>query len=167
MIYILERRIKQYNSFSDGREDLDRAGREETRCRRHMKGPSGMMMAHDSSFFSSSSPSRWYLICPYSSPTVTLLGRQRHDVEHRAPRVWSGTIVLDHQGFKFRPEPVRIPRLPVKPVRTGSGLIRYKPVQIQNLNLNSKKWKILKKFLKILQDATNLMVSNFLKNSFI
>ena len=26
MIYILERRIKQYNSFSDGREDLDRAG---------------------------------------------------------------------------------------------------------------------------------------------
>ena len=30
-----------------------------------------------------------------------------------------------------------------------------------------KKWKILKKFLKILQDATNLMVSNFLKNSFI
>ena len=42
-----------------------------------------------------------------------------------------------------------------------------KPVQIQNLNLNSKKWKILKKFLKILQGTTNLMVSNFLKNSFI
>ena len=36
-----------------------------------------------------------------------------------------------------------------------------KPAQIQNLNLNSKK------FLKILQGATNLMVSNFLKNSFI
>ena len=48
------------------------------------------------------------------------------------------------------------------PVWTGP-----KPAQIQNSNLNSKKWKILKKFLKILQDATNLMVSNFLKNSFI
>ena len=42
-----------------------------------------------------------------------------------------------------------------------------KPAQIQNSNLNSKKWKIPKKFLKILQGATNLMVSNFLKNSFI
>ena len=38
-----------------------------------------------------------------------------------------------------------------------------KPAQIQNSNLNSKN----KKFLKILQGATNIMVSNFLKNSFI
>ena len=46
------------------------------------------------------------------------------------------------------------------PVPVWSGT---KPAQIQNLNLNSKN----KKFLKILKDATNLMVSNFLKNSFI
>ena len=38
-----------------------------------------------------------------------------------------------------------------------------KPAQIQNLKLNSKKWKILKKLLNILQGATNLMVSNFSK----
>ena len=68
-----------------------------------------------------------------------------------------------------------------KTVGNRSGLIGYrlnryglvsvwagiKPAQIQNLNLNSKKWKILKKFLKIFQGATNLMVSNFLKNSYI
>ena len=39
----------------------------------------------------------------------------------------------------------------------------YKPVQIQNLNLNSKN----EKNLKILQVATNLMVSIFFKNSSI
>ena len=50
------------------------------------------------------------------------------------------------------------------PVPVWSGM---KPVQIQNLNLNLRKLKIPKKFLKILQGATNLMVSNFLKNSFI
>ena len=37
------------------------------------------------------------------------------------------------------------------------------PAKIQILNLNSKN----EKFLKILQGATNLMVSNFLKNSFV
>ena len=50
------------------------------------------------------------------------------------------------------------------PVPVWAGI---KPAQIQNLNLNSKKWKIPKKFLKILQGATNLIVSNFLKNSFV
>ena len=50
------------------------------------------------------------------------------------------------------------------PVLVWAGI---KLVQIQNSNLNSKKLKIPKKFLKILQGATNLMVSNFLKNSFI
>jgi len=50
------------------------------------------------------------------------------------------------------------------PVPVSAGI---QPVKIQNLNLNSKKLKIPKKFLKILQGATNLMVSNFLKNSFI
>ena len=42
-----------------------------------------------------------------------------------------------------------------------------KPAQIQNLNLNSKNEKFPKKFLKILQGAMNLIVSNFLKNSLI
>ena len=46
------------------------------------------------------------------------------------------------------------------PVSVWAGI---KPAQIQNSNLNSKN----KKFLKILQGATNIMVSNFLKNSFI
>ena len=54
---------------------------------------------------------------------------------------------------------------PVKPVRSSRA--RTKPAQIQNLNLNFKKWKNFKKFLKIIQGATNLMVSNFLKNSFV
>jgi len=66
-----------------------------------------------------------------------------------------------------------------KPV--GTGLTGYRsnrfgpvPVsagtqsaKIQNLNLNSKNEKYPKKFLKILQGAMNLMVSNFLKKSFI
>ena len=50
------------------------------------------------------------------------------------------------------------------PVPVWAGI---KPVQIQNSNLNSKNEKFPKNFLKILQGATNLMVSNFLKNSFI
>ena len=49
-----------------------------------------------------------------------------------------------------------------KQVRAGT-----QPAQIQNSNLNSKNKKIPKKFLKILQGATNLMVSNFLKNLFV
>jgi len=48
------------------------------------------------------------------------------------------------------------------PVSVGT-----QPAKIQNLNLNSKNEKFSKKFLKILQVAMNLMVSNFLKNSFI
>ena len=50
------------------------------------------------------------------------------------------------------------------PVTVSAGT---QPAQIQNSNLNSKNKKFSKKFLKILQGATNLMVSNFLKNSFI
>ena len=46
------------------------------------------------------------------------------------------------------------------PVSVWAGI---KLSQIQNLNLNSKN----EKFLKILQGVMNLMVSNFLKNSFI
>ena len=45
--------------------------------------------------------------------------------------------------------------------RSGSGLGRYQT------GPNSKFKFKFKKFLKILQGATNLMVSNFLKNSFI
>ena len=59
--------------------------------------------------------------------------------------------------------------LPVKPVRSGPVPVwaGTKPAQIQNLNLNLKNEKFLKKFLKILRGAMNLIVSNFLKNSFI
>ena len=46
------------------------------------------------------------------------------------------------------------------PVPVSAGT---QSAKIQNLNLNSKN----KKFLKILQVAMNLMVSNFLTNSFI
>ena len=48
------------------------------------------------------------------------------------------------------------------PVSTGT-----QPAKIQILNLNSKNEKFPKKFLKILQGVMNLMVSNFLKKSFI
>jgi len=50
------------------------------------------------------------------------------------------------------------------PVPVSAGT---QPAKIQNLNLNSKNEKFLKKFLKILQVVMNLMVSNFFKNSFI
>ena len=50
---------------------------------------------------------------------------------------------------------------------TGSGLDRYQTGSNSKFKFKFKKWKILKKFLKILQGAKNLMVSNFLKNSFI
>ena len=46
------------------------------------------------------------------------------------------------------------------PVSISAGT---QPAKIQILNLNSKN----EKFLKILQGVMNLMVSNFLKNSFI
>ena len=50
------------------------------------------------------------------------------------------------------------------PVPVSAGT---QPAKIQILNLNSKNEKFPKKFLKILQGVMNLMVSNFLKNSFI
>ena len=62
-----------------------------------------------------------------------------------------------YRGYRSnRPGPVPVP------VPAG-----FKPAQIQILNLNSKKWKNPKKILKILQVATNLMMSNFFKYSFI
>ena len=75
--------------------------------------------------------------------------------------------VYRFQGSPNRWEPVRFDRLPVKPVRTGSGFGRYPTDQNSKFKFEFKKWKILKKFLKILQGAMNLMVSNFLKNSFV
>src|SRR6185312_1463523 len=60
-----------------------------------------------------------------------------------------------YRGYRSnRPGPVPVP----------AG---FKPVQIQILNLNSKKWKNSKNILKILQVATNLMMSKFFKYSFI
>ena len=58
--------------------------------------------------------------------------------------------------------PVRFDRSGPVPVSAGT-----QPAKIQNLNLNSKNKKFPKKTLKIFQVAMNLMVSNFLKNSFI
>ena len=56
----------------------------------------------------------------------------------------------------------------VKPVRPGSGLGRYQTGPNSKFKFEFEKMKKkFKKFLKILQGATNLMVSNFLKNSFI
>ena len=42
---------------------------------------------------------------------------------------------------------------------------RYETGQNSKFKIEIKKWKIPKNFLKILQGVTNLMVSNFLKNS--
>ena len=67
-------------------------------------------------------------------------------------------------GFTNRWEPVRFDRLLVKPVRSGSGLDRYQTGPNSKFKFEFKKNE---KFLKILQGATNLMVSNFLKNSFV
>ena len=50
---------------------------------------------------------------------------------------------------------------------SGSGSGRYSTGQNSNFKFEFKKWKIPKKFRKILQGVMNLMVSNFLKNSFI
>ena len=55
-------------------------------------------------------------------------------------------------------EPVRFDRLPVKPVRSGSGSGRYPTGQNSNFKFEFKKWKIPKKFLKILQGVMNLMM---------
>ena len=49
----------------------------------------------------------------------------------------------------------------------GFGLGRYQTGLNLKFKFELKNEKFLKNFLKILQGATNLMVSNFLKNSFI
>ena len=69
-------------------------------------------------------------------------------------------ICLRFQGLQNRWEPVR-------PVRPGSGLGRYQTGPNSKFKFDLKKMKNSKRFLKILQGATNLMVSNFLKNSFV
>ena len=52
------------------------------------------------------------------------------------------------------------------PVRTGSGSVRYETGPNSKFEFEFKKMKNSQKILKILHGATNLMVSNFLKNSF-
>ena len=68
---------------------------------------------------------------------------------------------------KNRPELVRKSRLPVKPVRTGSGLDRFQTGPNLKFKFEFKKIKNSQKLLKILYVATNLMVSKFFKYSFI
>ena len=75
--------------------------------------------------------------------------------------------MLPGPGFTKRWEPVQFDQLPVKPVRPGFGLGRYETGPNSKFNFEFKKMKKSQKNLKILQGTTNLMVSNFLKNSFI
>ena len=51
--------------------------------------------------------------------------------------------------------------------RSGSGSVRYETGQNSKFKFEFKKLKFSNKFLKILQVATNLMVSNFFKYLFI
>ena len=53
------------------------------------------------------------------------------------------------------------------PVWSGSGLVRYETGTNSKFEFEFKIMKNSQKNLKILQGAMNLMVSNFLKNSFI
>ena len=56
----------------------------------------------------------------------------------------------------------------VKPVRPGTGSVRYETGPNSKFKFEFKKnEKFPKKFLKILQGAKNLMVSIFFQNSFI
>ena len=98
----------------------------------------------------------WSFSC-YATPFATSFALRSYSL------VRSLTHLLYHlQDWKNRPEPVRKPRLPVKPVRTGSGLPNLK------FKFKFKKMKnFQKKLLKILQVATNLIMSNFFKYSFI
>ena len=103
----------------------------------------------------------------------------RHQQQAAPPRPWPARVPgfqqprrrcrfarlsCHRQGFKSRSESIRLPRLPVKPVRTGSDSDRFQTGPNSNFKFKFKKNK---KFLKIFQVATNLMVSNFFKYSFI
>ena len=74
-------------------------------------------------------------------------------------------IFLFEAGLNF---PTGTGPVPVKPVRTGSDSGRFETGPNSKFKFEFQKMKnSQKKFLKILQGATNLMVSNFLKYSFI
>ena len=62
-------------------------------------------------------------------------------------------------GFTKSGEPIRS--------GSGSGLGQYQTGLNLKFKFKFKKMKKIQKFLKILQGATNLMVLNFLKNSFV
>ena len=82
-------------------------------------------------------------------------------------RMFDASVTIMYPGFT---KPVGTgPAWPVTGYRSrsGSGLGRYQTGPNSKFKFELKKWKIPKKFLKILQGATNLMVSNFLENSFI
>ena len=90
-----------------------------------------------------------------SSPSSSNLSASNLDSIPESRVKKTGRNRSGNRGYRSnRPGPVPVP----------AG---FKPAQIQILNLNFKTWKNPKKFLKILQVATNLMVSNFFKYSFI
>ena len=96
-----------------------------------------------------------------------LLCAKVHGKAVHSPVVSIGKESNQKQGLQNRWELVWFDRLSVKPVRSGSGLGRYQTGPNSKFKFEFKKMKNYQKILKILQGATNLMVSNFLKNSFI
>ena len=73
-----------------------------------------------------------------------------------------GTAAKSHQGSPNRWEPVRFDRLPVKPVRTGSGLVRYETGQNSKCKFELKK---MKNFQKISKTTSRCDESNGVKFS--
>ena len=90
--------------------------------------------------------------------------RDHGQIDGRAGPLSPRAGPTSRQGLQNRWEPVRFDRLPVKPVRPGFDLGRYQTGPNSKFKFEFKK---MKNSQKILQGATNLMVSNFLKNSFI
>ena len=100
--------------------------------------------------------SQYFVVLEYAG--MIYVGEYHACLQLHAMQLWS--LNLSEPGF-------------TKPVGTGpvwpagSGFGRYPTGQNSKFKFKFKKWKISKKNPKILQGAMNLMVSNFLKNSFI
>ena len=95
--------------------------------------------------------------------SVPLSFGDRNDQKRRVTHHSTGTLHrwLLHQGFT---KPVGTG--PVVTGQSGPARFRFRPV-LNRTKFKIQKMKNFKKFLKILQGATNLMVPDFLKNSFV